>query len=204
MIKKLNPEPIDDKDLVNLPITQLNLRLNKDKSLDKNDLMRLKSMINTHVDTTKVWIFDYREIQSKMDQSLQTMLIFLYMITALLFLMSFFQLLLSIEGNIKENMWQVGVLRSIGLTKSDVKSVVLTEATANILTAEIIGFAMGYIVMVSSMSLMNTIFELPINFDIDWLTLLMLMSISVLTVYFGTGIGISSINRMKISKILKG
>ena len=30
------------------------------------------------------------------------MLIFLYMITGLLFLMSFFQLLLSIEGNIKE------------------------------------------------------------------------------------------------------
>lgn len=166
--------------------------------------MRLKSMINTHVDTTKVWIFDYREIQSKMDQSLQTMLIFLYMITGLLFLMSFFQLLLSIEGNIKENQWQVGVLRSIGLTKSDVKSVVLTEATANILTAELIGFFIGYIVMVSSMSLMNTIFELPINFDIDWLTLILLMSISVMTVYFGTGIGISHINKMKISTILKG
>ena len=132
------------------------------------------------------------------------MLIFLYMITGLLFLMSFFQLLLSIEGNIKENQWQVGVLRSIGLTKSDVKSVVLTEATANILTAELIGFFIGYIVMVSSMSLMNTIFELPINFDIDWLTLFLLMSISVLTVYIGTGIGISHINKMKISKILKG
>lgn len=132
------------------------------------------------------------------------MLIFLYMITGLLFLMSFFQLLLSIEGNIKENQWQVGVLRSIGLTKSDVKSVVLTEATANILTAELIGFVIGYIVMVSSMSLMNTIFELPINFDIDWMTLFMLMSISVLTVYFGTGLGISHINKMKISKILKG
>lgn len=132
------------------------------------------------------------------------MLIFLYMITGLLFLMSFFQLLLSIEGNIKENQWQVGVLRSIGLTKDCVKSIVLTEATANILTAELIGFVIGYIVMVSSMSLMNTIFELPINFDIDWLTLLLLMSISVFTVYIGTGIGISQVNKMKISKILKG
>lgn len=58
--------------------------------------------------------------------------------------------------------------------------------------------------MVSSMSLMNTIFELPINFDIDWLALILLMSISVLTVYFGTGIGISHVNKMKISTILKG
>ena len=166
--------------------------------------MGLKSMINTHVDTTKVWILDYREIKSKMDQSLYTMLIFLYMITGLLFLMSFFQLLLSIEGNIKENQWQVGVLRSIGLTKHCVESIVLTEATANILTAELIGFLVGYIVMVSSMSLMNTIFELPINFDIDWLTLIFLMAISVLTVYIGTGLGVSQVNKMRISTILKG
>ena len=139
-----------------------------------------------------------------MDQSLQTMLIFLYMITALLFLMSFFQLLLSIEGNVKDNMWQVGVLRSIGLRKEEVKQVVLTEATANILAAEVIGCALGYIVMVSSMTLMSTIFELPINFDVDWLTLVMLIAVSVLTVYIGTSIGISQINNQKISKILKG
>lgn len=62
MIKELSPRPIEDKELENLPITQLNLRLKKDQNLDKNDLMKLKSMINTHVDTTKVWIFDYREI----------------------------------------------------------------------------------------------------------------------------------------------
>lgn len=67
LIKELSPEPLDDKDLVDLPVAQLNLRLNHNKKLDKTDLMKLKSMINTHVDTTTVWIFDYREIQSKMD-----------------------------------------------------------------------------------------------------------------------------------------
>lgn len=152
--------------------------------------MRLKSMINTHVDTNKVFIFDYREIKSKMDQSLQTMLLFLSLITALLFLMSFFQLLLSIEGNIRDNQWQIGVLRSMGLTKHSVTSIVLTEATANILTAVLIGFFVGYIVMVSSMSVMNTMFELPINFDVDWSTLCILMGISILTVVIGTHMGV--------------
>lgn len=90
MIRELSSEPIDNKTLDNLPVSQLNLKLNHDRKLDKNELMGLKSMINTHVDTTKVWILDYREIKSKMDQSLYTMLIFLYMITGLLFLMSFF------------------------------------------------------------------------------------------------------------------
>lgn len=90
------------------------------------------------------------------------------------------------------------------MTKDAVKSLVLTEATANILTAVLIGFIVGYIVMVTSMSVMNTIFELPINFDIDWLTLCILMSISIVTVYIGTNLGVRHVNRMKISKILKG
>lgn len=118
------------------------------------------------------------------------MLLFLTLITALLFLMSFFQLLLSIEGNIRDNQWQIGVLRSMGLTKDAVKSLVLTEATANILTAVLIGFVIGYIVMVTSMSVMNTIFELPINFNIDWVTLCVLMLISIATVYVGTNLGV--------------
>lgn len=103
LIKELNPTPVKDEDLEEMPVAQLNLKLNQDRHLGKNELMKLKSLINTHVDTNKVWIFDYREIKSKMDESLSTMLLFLSLITGLLFLMSFFQLLLSIEGNIRDN-----------------------------------------------------------------------------------------------------
>ena len=78
----------------------------------------------------------------------------------------------------------------MGLTKHSVKSIVLTEATANILTAVLIGFFVGYIVMVTSMSVMNTIFELPINFDVDWQILCILMGISILTVIVGTNMGV--------------
>ena len=190
LIKELSPGPEKEEDLNNLPVSLLNLKLRDDRALNKNEVLRLKSMINTHVDTNKVWIFDYRDLKSKMDESLQTMLLFLSLITALLFLMSFSQLLLSIEGNIRDNQWQIGVLRAMGLTKHSVKSIVLTEATANILTAVLIGFFVGYIVMVTSMSVMNTIFELPINFDVDWQILCILMGISILTVIVGTNMGV--------------
>lgn len=78
----------------------------------------------------------------------------------------------------------------MGLSKHSVKTVVLIEATANILSAVMIGFVIGYIVMVSSMSVMNTIFELPINFDVDWVILGILMTISIITVIIGTEIGV--------------
>jgi len=205
IIRQISPK--EAKNLTDLPAQQLNLKLDHSKRLDKNELMRLKSMINTHVkgaDSNKVFIFDYQEIKSKMDESLTTMLLFLSLITGLLFLMSFFQLLLSIEGNIKDNQWQIGVLRSMGMTKQDITSLVLAESTANILAAVFIGFLIGYVVMVSSMSVMNTMFEMPINFDVDWLTLGVLMSISILTVVVGTNLSVRYVNSMRIAKILKG
>ena len=46
--------------------------------------------------------------------------IFLYIIVGFQFILTFFQLILSIEANLKENQVQIGILRAIGLTKNDV------------------------------------------------------------------------------------
>ena len=92
----------------------------------------------------------------------------------------------------------------MGLTKHSVKQIVLIEAIANILSAVFIGFCIGYVIMVSSMSVMNTIFELPINFSVDWPVLLVLVAISIFTVIIGTNMGVTQVNKMKISAILKG
>lgn len=92
----------------------------------------------------------------------------------------------------------------MGLPKYSVKQIVLAEATTNILSAVFIGFCIGYVIMVSSMSVMNTIFELPINFDVDWSVLFVLVAISLFTVILGTNLGVTQVNKMKISAILKG
>jgi len=65
-----------------------------------------------------------REIKKKIEEMLVSMVIFLWAITGLLFMMTLFQLIVSIEGNLKDDLQQIAILRSIGMNKKDIKRVV--------------------------------------------------------------------------------
>jgi len=71
--------------------------------------------------------------------------VFFNSVIALLFLLGFYQLILNIQANLKDSKWQIGVLRSMGMNKKDIESLTLVEATANILSASMLGFLVGFI-----------------------------------------------------------
>ena len=70
--------------------------------------------------------------------------VFFSSIIGMLAVLAFFKLVLSIEANLKDTQQQIGVLRSIGMTKKDIERMTLEEATSNIIAATIIGFFTGY------------------------------------------------------------
>ena len=96
------------------------------------------------------------------------------------------------------------MLRSIGMTKKDIESITLHEATVNILSATIIGFFTGYILAMISMLMLTSVWEIPIVFEINWLILFWLIIVTFTIVIIGTKICIYSVNKMRISSILKG
>jgi 1,2-phenylacetyl-CoA epoxidase catalytic subunit len=66
--------------------------------------MRFTSEIFSHIDKNRVWVFNCRALKKKIEEMLQTMITFLWVVTGLLFMMSFFQLVVSVEGNIKDDL----------------------------------------------------------------------------------------------------
>lgn len=58
----------------------------------------------------------------------------------------FFVLLIATTANIKENIWEYGVLRSVGLTKAEGQRVFMYEAFLVISAASILGVSIGVIV----------------------------------------------------------
>ena len=57
----------------------------------------------------------------------------------------FFVLLIATTANIKQNIWEYGVLRSVGLTKADGQRIFMYEAFLVIAAASILGIAIGVI-----------------------------------------------------------
>ena len=167
-------------------------------------LLMLKSDLQSHVKPERSLILNARVLMKINHESLGNFLLFFNGIIALLFLLSFYQLVLSIDQNLKENKYQIGVLRSMGMNKKDIMSMTLIEATCNIVAATILGFFTGYLLGGCTINMLTTIWESPLVQTIEWAKLGWLIVISVGTVYFGTRISIGVVNKMKISSILKG
>ena len=59
---------------------------------------------------------------------------------------TFFLLLVATTSNIKENVWEYGVLRSMGITRDEGRRVFMYEAFLVIIAAGILGITIGTVV----------------------------------------------------------
>lgn len=87
-----------------LPQKILNIQLNDENLIENKEIMRFTSEIYSNIDKNRVWVLNLRAIKKKIEEMLQTMIVFLWVITGLLFMMSFFQLVVSVEGNLKDDL----------------------------------------------------------------------------------------------------
>lgn len=154
-------------------------------------------------DQTRTFIFDYHYTLAKTRESVATTRIFLSIFTVLLFVMSVFQLVLSVEGNLKDNIWQMGVLRSMGMSKSDVYKLVLTEAACNIIASLAAGAAIGYGATRISMSCTMMMTEVDAEVAVDWPLIGGVAVVCVAATVVGTSVGVKVVNDRKIASILK-
>jgi len=75
-------------------------------------------------------VFDIKEFEKSVESTLSLLQIFIIIVGFIAFSLSFFLLIISTTSNIKENMWEFGVLRAIGLRKAQIMRVYLYESLA--------------------------------------------------------------------------
>ena len=90
------------------------------------------------------------------------------------------------------------------MRKGHVTNLTVTEALANIIAATTIGFILGRFLSAVAMSVLTNLLEMPIDTSLNLGELLVLISISIFTVYLGTKISVTIMNKKKITAILKG
>ena len=70
------------------------------------------------------------------------------MVAIISVVIAFFLLLISTSQNVKENMWEFGVLRSIGVRKDEIQRVYVYEAAAVTFSSILLGFIVGLILAI--------------------------------------------------------
>jgi ABC-type antimicrobial peptide transport system permease subunit len=111
-------------------------------------------------------MFDVIDLLGVMELTVLVMEMFFLFVGALALVLAFFLLWTSFSSNVRENSWEYGVLRAIGLTDYQCMRIYIYEAVALILAATILGSIVGILVAVTVTLQFNLFTELPFSMEV--------------------------------------
>jgi len=131
-------------------------------------------------------MINVKYLQSINQEVFNILNIIFMLIILLLLVLAFYQLLLTIDSNIKGAIWQTGLLRSLGMNQNDIDNIIMDESQANILASCIIGCIGGYALSIVVVKELATANEMKGDYNFMWREMLGFISISLFCVYIGT------------------
>ena len=81
---------------------------------------------------------------------------------AIALILAFFLLLTATNGNIRDNFWELGVLKAMGLSKFQCQNMLLYEAFSTVCAALILGISIGIIIAFTLTAQFYLFIELPL------------------------------------------
>jgi ABC-type lipoprotein release transport system permease subunit len=119
-------------------------------------------------------------------------------------ILTFFLLLVATTSNIKDNVWEYGVLRSMGITKDQGRRIFMYEAFLVIVAAGILGIMIGIIVACLVTAQFNMFLEQPFKLDFPIWLVTVLCTVALTTTYLAVHYPVQAVNKSTISKVLRG
>ena len=119
-------------------------------------------------------------------------------------ILSFFLIWISFYSNIRENINNYGIMRSIGVTKSQSLRIYLYEAATIILGSIITGTIIGIIISCSLILQFDIFLELPFIFHFPFKLYIILNIVGLTLGMLGSYYPIHEVNSLTLTKIMKG
>jgi len=185
------------------PKQRLLVRLTPGATLDEREALvnGIRNFIKGDITTTIL------ETQSLMDDTsiaITLLDIFFIVVSGIAIVLSFFVLWLSFTANVRENSWQFGVLRSLGLTSNQVIRMYIYEALSVIISGIFLGSIVGILVAITLTLEFNIFMELPFSFDFPVTLFFIVLSMSFVVAIIGSYIPARAFRLKPIASTLKG
>lgn len=163
----------------------------------KNDLLN-------YINDDQVYLFDSFSFSEDIEQRMIILQILNFIISVVCYAMGLFQLILTVQANIRDSQYELGVLRSMGMNKFDVLKLTVYESVSVNLASIICGFIIGLMVSVSQIGMFLLFLELPFRIVIPFDVVVVVSFLSVGTMALGCWLGAKELYRKSISSTLKG
>ena len=119
---------------------------------NKHDRLLVSNTVTSLIDDSGFLVFDGVTMFEEMKQKMVIVEMFQAISTSICFALGSFMLIITLSSNIKDSMWELGVLRSMGSTKEQISRILCYEMVSNTLSAMTLGYSSGIIVSLLAIS----------------------------------------------------
>ena len=126
-----------------------------------------------------------------------------YIIGAISLTIAFFLLLISTTQNVKDAIWEYGVLRACGVTMEEGQRIQMYEAYIVVISAAILGTTVGFVTAVTIGVQFYMFIELPLEVEFPYYLMTGLIVIALITTWFAVTIPMNRVNERQIASVLK-
>ncbi len=119
-------------------------------------------------------------------------------------MLSFFLLWLSFDANVRENSWEFGVLRALGIAAGGVTRSYVYEAVAVVLGAVMLGTVVGVLVSVTLSLQYGLFLELPFVFYFPVPLFVVVLVVSFGVAVLGAWLPAGSFAKLDIAGVIRG
>jgi len=182
--------------------SKLLIRMDNDATRDEREFVMngLKNFVKSDL----ILVSDTTELIESARFAVSLLLLFFYVIATIAILLCFFVLWISFTANVRENSWEFGVLRAIGLSIWEVILVYIFEAMSIILTSVILATAIGLMVSLT-LTLQYTLFnDMTFTFYFPTAMFVFLFTLSVIVSLLGSYLPASQLAKKQIASTIRG
>ena len=110
------------------------------------DRLKVKNAILAVIEDPLLIVVDTIGFGEDMKRNTRVIDFFSFCTSSICFILGAFQLIMTLSANIKDSLWELGVLRSMGCTRAQITRVMIFEMIANTCSAITLGYLSGGVV----------------------------------------------------------
>eukprot|EP00708_Paratrimastix_pyriformis_P001987 GAFH01000724.1.p1 GENE.GAFH01000724.1~~GAFH01000724.1.p1 ORF type:complete len:1155 (+),score=530.18 GAFH01000724.1:461-3466(+) len=149
-------------------------------------------------------VMDTRKLLQTTATAVMLINIFFIVVAVIAIILCFFVLWLSFTSNVRENSWEFGVLRSLGLTGWQTVRVYVYEGLALVFACIILGSLSGFLIAITLTLQFGVFTELPFKFSFPTELFLAAVALSIVTAIFGSILAARPMKAKDIAIVLRG
>uniref|UniRef100_A0A6U6A8Q8 ABC3 transporter permease C-terminal domain-containing protein n=1 Tax=Guillardia theta TaxID=55529 RepID=A0A6U6A8Q8_GUITH len=182
------------------PKRTLHIRLKE--TADEQERVDLINSLRPYLEESTS-ISDTLQLVEVTSGTVNMMMLFFYLIAFIASVLCFFMLFITFEANVRENLWEFGVLRALGISANELARIFVYESLSMIISAIAMGSTIGLVVS-STLTLQQNLFtEMPFLLIFPYWLFISVIVLSLLVAAFGALLPVRKMLRCSISEVLK-